>query len=104
MKKAVIVLSALTALVMSACAGKNDTGNESAGRSRIETSQDDDQNTDQTCDQRGHGQHFPVALVEEHPQELSEIDRHLGAAAAMAEDPGSGFPRRSSWFPIRRCR
>ncbi len=45
MKKAVIVLSALTALVMSACAGKNDTGNESAGRSRIETSQDDDQNT-----------------------------------------------------------
>ncbi len=45
MKKAVIVLSALTVLVMSACAGKNDTGNESSVRGRMETSQDDDQNT-----------------------------------------------------------
>ncbi len=43
MKKTVIVLSILTGLMMSACTGKNDTGNESTGRGRIESSQDDDQ-------------------------------------------------------------
>ncbi|MCR4586413.1 MAG: hypothetical protein K5686_11900 [Lachnospiraceae bacterium] len=50
MKKAVIFLCVLTVLMMGACAEKNDSVNESRGRSRIRTSQDNDQDDQDTPD------------------------------------------------------
>ena len=52
----------------------------------------------QAGDQRRHGQHLPVALVDKHPEQLAQIDENLRAAPAMADHkaPFGAFKSRFS--------
>ena len=39
-------------------------------------------------DHGGHREHLPVVLINEHPEELSEVDRHLGFSPAVTDPHG----------------